>query len=201
HVLEGLRQPLEDRVVHVSRARAACSFPACFTLVAALNPCPCGHRGDEGARCACSPEAVRRYVGRISGPLLDRIDLHVPVRRVPLEALEAAEAGEDSATLRARVEAARTRQRERLEPHGISCNALMTPGLVRRCAAPDREALALLRRVYEERGLSARSYDRILKVARTLADLEGEERVRVPHVAEAVRFRHLDRDLDPSGGG
>ena len=193
HVLESLRQPLEDRIVHVSRARATCVFPARFTLVAAANPCPCGHRGSERAECACSPEQVRRYMGRISGPLLDRIDLHVPVRGVPIDALEAAAGGEDTETLRLRVVAARERQRDRLVDAGVSCNAFMPAGLVRSTARPEPKARDLLRRVFDERGLSARSYDRILKVARTIADLEDEDRVGVGHVAEAVRYRELDR--------
>jgi magnesium chelatase family protein len=195
-VLESLRQPLEDRIVHVSRARATCVFPACFTLVAAANPCPCGHRGSERAECACSPEQVRRYLGRISGPLLDRIDLHVPVRGVPIDALEAEAGGEDTEALRRRVVAARVRQRVRLAGAGVTCNACMPAALVRGTAQPDRRARDLLRRVFEERGLSARSYDRILKVARTIADLEDAEQVGIAHVAEAVRYRELDRARD-----
>ena len=195
-VLESLRQPLEDRVVHISRARASVIFPARFTLVAAANPCPCGHRGSERLECTCAPDQVRRYMGRISGPLLDRIDLHVPVRGVHIDALEAEAGGEDTETLRSRVIDARARQRERLAGAGVTCNAFMPPSLVRSTAQPDTKARALLRRVFDERGLSARSYDRILKVARTIADLEGTDRVGVPHIAEAVRYRELDRILD-----
>ena len=195
-VLEALRQPLEDRIVHISRARASCIFPARFTLVAAANPCPCGHRGSERVECCCSPEQVRHYMGRISGPLLDRIDLHVPVRGVAFDALEAGEGGDDTATLRTRVEAARERQRSRLEGTGISCNALMPPALVRKAARPTEPAITLLRRIYDARGLSARAYDRILKVARTIADLEGADQVGIPHVAEAIRYRDLDRVSD-----
>jgi len=200
HVLESLRQPMEDRIVHISRARAAVTFPARFTLVAAANPCPCGHRGSERAECSCSPDQVRRYMGRISGPLLDRIDLHVPVRDVHIDALEAEAGGEDTATLRALVEAARARQLIRLADAGVPCNAFMPPAMVRAAAKPDERARALLRRVFDERGLSARSYDRILKVARTIADLEGDDTVGVPHVAEAVRYRELDRVVEPGGG-
>ena len=199
--LESLRQPLEDRIVHISRARAVCVFPARFTLVAAANPCPCGHRGSERNRCTCSPEQVRRYMGRISGPLLDRIDLHVPLHGVAFDALEAKAGGEDTATLRARVEAARALQRDRLEGTDVTCNAFMPPAMVRKTARPTAAALELLRRVFDERGLSARSYDRILKVARTIADLEGAETLGIPHVAEAVRYRELDRILDSGGDG
>ncbi len=199
NVLESLRQPLEDRKVHISRARAACIFPARFTLVAAANPCPCGHRGSERAECTCSPDQVRRYMGRISGPLLDRIDLHVPVRGVAIDALEAEAGGEDTETLRGQVVAARARQRDRLADVGVPCNAFMPAALVRATARPEAKARTLLRRVFDERGLSARAYDRILKVARTIADLEDVERVGVTHVAEAVRYRELDRS--PSGAG
>ena len=136
-------------------------------------------------------------MGRISGPLLDRIDLHVPVRGVHIDALEAEAGGEDTETLRGRVVEARGRQRERLAEAGITCNAFMPPSLVRSTARPDKEGRAILRRVFDERGLSARSYDRILKVARTIADLEGADRVGVPHIAEAVRYRELDRVIDP----
>ena len=137
-------------------------------------------------------------MGRISGPLLDRIDLHVPLRDVPIDALEAEAGGEDSETLRAQVVAARARQRARLSDAKVPCNALMGPAVVRATAWPEPRARALLRRVFDERGLSARSYDRILKVARTIADLEGADRVDVPHVAEALGYRELDRVLDPA---
>ena len=188
HVLEVLREPLESGHVSIARAARQTEFPAAFQLVAAMNPCPCGYAGDPSGRCACTPEAVRRYRARISGPLLDRIDLHVEVPRVPLAELgETAPAGEASATVRARVVAARARQIARA---GKPNAALGTRELRRDCAltATDR---SLLERALDRLGLSARAYHRILRVARTIADLAGSEAIETPHLTEAIQLRRI----------
>jgi magnesium chelatase family protein len=191
HVLEVLRQPLEEGWVTVARARGSVRFPARFLLVAAMNPCPCGHHGDD--RCTCDPGAVARYRGRISGPLLDRIDLHVPVHPVPVEALRDGGAGEGSEGVRARVVAARYRQTARFAGGGVLCNAEMGHAELRRHVRVDRRVARLLQQALDRLGLSARAYHRILKVARTIADLEGAEAVREIHAAEAIQYRGMDR--------
>ncbi|MBS0581503.1 MAG: YifB family Mg chelatase-like AAA ATPase, partial [Proteobacteria bacterium] len=188
HVLEVLREPLESGRVAISRAARQAEFPAAFQLVAAMNPCPCGYAGDPSGRCACTPEAIRRYRARISGPLLDRIDLQVEVPRVPLAELgDAAPPGESSATVRARVVAARERQMTRA---GKANAALNARELRRDCAlsAGDR---ALLERALDRLGLSARAYHRILRVARTIADLAGSEAIATVHLTEAIQYRRL----------
>jgi magnesium chelatase family protein len=167
-------------------------YPARFLLVAAMNPCPCGHLGDE--RCTCDPGAIARYRSRVSGPLLDRIDLHVEVPPVAFGDLAAVQAGESTARVRDRVVAARTLQRERLRGAvGVACNAHMGPPELARHARPDPDVLRLLQRAIDRLGLSARAYHRLLKVARTIADLDGAERVRAAHAAEAIQYRSLDR--------
>jgi len=193
-VLEVLRQPLEDRVVTVARAQVTVTFPAAFMLVGAMNPCPCGHRGEEGAACLCTPPQVARYLGRLSGPLLDRIDLHVDVPRLPPAELTAAGAvgGEASAAVRARVCAAREGQARRFADR-VTCNALMTRTQLQHCCRLGDEARRFLRTAMERLGLSARGYDRILRVARTIADLDGAEAITTAHLAEAVQYRTLDR--------
>ncbi len=197
NVLEVLRQPLEEGTVTISRASGSTTFPAGFMLVAAMNPCPCGFYGDMRRECRCSPLAIQRYRNRISGPLLDRIDLHVEVPAVPYREMAGAGDGEDSAALRGRVERARRIQEKRFEerPASRRCNARMEPRELRRVAVPDEEGQDLLRMAMTELNFSARAYDRILKVARTIADLDGEERVRGPHVSEAIQYRSLDRQL------
>jgi magnesium chelatase family protein len=169
-------------------------FPARFLLVAAMNPCFCGFYGDGSDRCTCDPSRIARYRARVSGPLLDRIDLHVAVPAVPFGELSGGGVEEGSAVVRERVIAARTRQRERFaHDPGVSCNAHMGPGELRRHARPGPEVLALLQRAIDRLGLSARAYHRLLKVARTIADLEGSARVRTTHAAEAIQYRTLDR--------
>ncbi|MDQ7844814.1 MAG: YifB family Mg chelatase-like AAA ATPase, partial [Armatimonadota bacterium] len=191
-VLEVLRQPLEDRVVTVARAHLTVTFPAAFMLVGAMNPCPCGHRGEEGAECLCTPPQVARYLGRLSGPLLDRIDLHVEVPRLPPADLTAAAGGESSAAVLARVCAARDRQAGRFAG-GVTCNALMSRKHLRRhCRLGDAEQ-TFVRAASERLGLSARGYDRLLRVARTIADLDGSEAITRAHLAEAFQYRALDR--------
>ncbi|MDR5684151.1 MAG: YifB family Mg chelatase-like AAA ATPase [Armatimonadota bacterium] len=192
-VLEALRQPLEEGRVTLSRAAATLTFPASFMLVAAMNPCPCGHLGDRVRECPCTPSQVRRYQAKASGPLLDRIDLHVDMPRVPAETVVEGGAGEPSSAMRARVERARRIQQERYARSAFRCNAHVPPRILRRVAAADEPGRALLRAAMDRLGLSARSHDRILRVARTIADLEGSEEVRAVHVAEAIQYRSLDR--------
>lgn len=193
-VLEVLRQPLEDGHVTVSRASGACTFPAKFMLVAAMNPCPCGYWGDPRHRCSCSPTDVARYRARVSGPLLDRIDLQVEVPAVPFRDLSRSEGlGESSASVRARVQRAAQTQARRFAGSGHARNARMTSAQVREFCAIPPEATRLLEAAMERLGLSARAVDRILKVARTIADLDGSERVLTVHVSEAIQYRLLDR--------
>jgi magnesium chelatase family protein len=193
--LECLRGPLEDRAVTVSRASMSATFPAAFMLVAAMNPCPCGYRGDERRECSCDEFAVRRYMARISGPLLDRIDLHVEVRGVQFSRLDSREAGPTSAQLRERVVKARQIQAERLAGSGTACNAAMGSKLLAKHCALDEETRDRLKQAFEQKKLSARSYDRILRVARTVADLEGRERILREHLVMALRLRELDTYL------
>jgi magnesium chelatase family protein len=191
--LEGLRQPMEEGFVTVARTRARLRFPARFSLVAAMNPCPCGHLGDPRHECRCTTLGIERYRARISGPLLDRIDLHVEVPAVGLAELRSAP-GEPSAAVAARVAAARERQVERLGPSAAApVNAALGPEEVGRHATPDAAGRRLLDAAFERLGLSARAIHRILKVARTIADLAGSAEVRAPHVAEAIQYRSLDR--------
>jgi len=188
-VLEVLRQPLEEQRVTVARASQSCTFPARFTLVGAMNPCPCGHFGSEVHECRCTDADRARYAGRISGPLLDRIDLHVTVSAVPFDSLHDRRPGESSALVRGRVEAARQRQTERLAPEGLTCNGQLGPrGLRRWCRLPEGGE-ELLRRAVERFGLSARAHDRILRVARTIADLEGRPELEVADLVEALELR------------
>ncbi|HEX8845828.1 MAG TPA: YifB family Mg chelatase-like AAA ATPase [Pyrinomonadaceae bacterium] len=195
-VLEVLRQPLEDQRVTISRAAMSLTFPASFMLAAAMNPCPCGFWNDPTRECRCTPLQIQRYVGRISGPLLDRIDIHIDVPAVRFKELTGSGAGpepESSAQIRERVISARERQRERLRAEGIFSNAQMSPRLIRRYCRIDMESERMLESAMARLGLSARAYDRILKVSRTIADLEGEDEIRTSHVAEAVGYRSLDR--------
>ncbi|MFQ5518650.1 MAG: YifB family Mg chelatase-like AAA ATPase, partial [Mariprofundus sp.] len=189
-VLETLRQPLEDGRVCISRAADSAEFPARFQLVAAMNPCPCGYLGHPTKACRCSPSQIRRYIGRISGPLLDRFDLRIHVPPVDREELARMQAGESSATIAKRVLAARDRQYTRLG-NGRT-NARMTTEEIERFARPDAEGEKLLDSAMRRFSLSARSYHRILKVARTIADLEQAEKVSASHIAEALQYRGED---------
>jgi magnesium chelatase family protein len=194
YTLEVLRQPLEDQQVTISRAAMSLTFPASFMLAAAMNPCPCGHWGDPVRECRCTPLQIQRYVGRVSGPLLDRIDIHIDVPAVRFRELKGeAPPSESSAEMRVRVIEARRRQRERLRGEGLFANAQMSPRLIRRHCRLDAEGERVLESALKRLGLSARAYDRILKVSRTIADLEGVEELRTKHVAEAVGYRSLDR--------
>jgi magnesium chelatase family protein len=194
--LEVLRQPLEDRSITLSRASGSVTFPASIMLVAAQNPCPCGWHGDTMRRCQCSTAAVQRYQARISGPLLDRIDLHVAVPRVEHERLVLRRPAEASQTVRARVCEARERQRARWGDATITCNADMGPAELRDSGVPDDAAQRLLDAALRQLGLSARGYYRVLKLARTIADLAGVSQIGVMHVGEALQYRPTARQRD-----
>ncbi|MGA9532348.1 MAG: YifB family Mg chelatase-like AAA ATPase [Anaerolineales bacterium] len=187
--LEVLRQLMEDKVVTISRARGAFSFPANFMLVAAMNPCPCGYFGDSRRECTCSPATVTRYQKRISGPLLDRIDNHIEVPRVAFDKLSGERSGETSTAIRERVEAARQRQRTRFAGTDLASNADMGPAEVRRFCPVDDQGRALIKQAMQQLGLSARAYHRVLKLARTIADLAGGESLTPAHLAEASQYR------------
>ena len=192
HVLEVLRQPLEEGRVAVARAARTAVFPARFMLVGAMNPCPCGFATDPSRECRCTPRELGRYRERLSGPLRDRLDLTVDVPAVPLDVLsDDGPRGESSADVRARVVDARTRQTERYADHGITTNAQLTPALMAAYCGTDRAALRVLQAAMQKMSLSARGYDRVRKVARTIADLAGEDRVAADHLAEALQFRMM----------
>ena len=195
NILEMLRQPLEDRTITVTRARCSVEYPASFMLVASMNPCPCGYYNHPTKACVCSPGQVQKYLNRISGPLLDRIDLHIEVTPVDFEKMSDQRQGESSATIRARVIRARQRQEARFaDVPGVHCNAQMTPRLLSLYARPDEKGLVLLKNAMNRLNLSARAYDRILKVARTIADLDDSEQLLPHHLAEAIGYRNLDRE-------
>ncbi|HEX3464256.1 MAG TPA: YifB family Mg chelatase-like AAA ATPase [Candidatus Elarobacter sp.] len=191
--LEVLRQPLEEGAVTIARVSGTLTFPSRFTLVASMNPCPCGYRGDRSADCRCDEAAVQKYLAKLSGPLLDRIDLHVTVSRVSFEELVQRTPAESSATIRARVEAARERQSLRLRGTGVATNAAISAADVRRLCPLDGETLALLESAVTRGTLSARAFDRVARVARTIADLAGADRIAREHVAEALLYRGAER--------
>lgn len=194
HTLEVLRQPLEDRQITISRAKYSVTYPASFMFVASMNPCPCGYYGDPTHHCVCTPGQIQRYLNKISGPLMDRIDIQCEISAIPFNELSKAQPGEPSARIRERVIAARTIQTERYKDvPGIHCNAQMTEKMIHEYAEPDNESLDLLREAMQRLSLSARAYSRILKVARTIADLAHAEKVSAMHIAEAIGYRQLDR--------
>lgn len=195
NVLEVLRQPLEDRKISISRVKCNIDYPASFMLVASMNPCPCGYYNHPTKACVCTPGQVQKYLNRISGPLLDRIDLQIEVIPVPFEKMSDARPGEASAVIRERVIRARQIQEQRYASiPGVYCNAQMTSRLLSLYARPDDRGLALLKNAMNRLNLSARAYDRILKVSRTIADLEGIEHIQPAHLAEAIGYRNLDRE-------
>jgi magnesium chelatase family protein len=193
HVLDVLRQPLEDGEVTIARASMSLTFPARFMLAAAMNPCQCGFHGDPLHECTCTPPLIQRYMARISGPLLDRIDMHIQVPAVKYKELAQDEKAEASADIRERILAARRIQCQRLEPFRIYCNAQMTPRTLRRFCKLDAESEKQMENAITKLGLSARAYDRILRVSRTMSDLEGQEKIQARHVSEAIQYRTLDR--------
>ncbi|MEM5788862.1 MAG: YifB family Mg chelatase-like AAA ATPase, partial [Syntrophobacteraceae bacterium] len=194
-VLDLLRQPLEDGQVTIARATIALTYPARFMLVAAMNPCPCGYAGDPVKPCTCSPTLVQKYRGRISGPILDRIDLHIEVPSVEYEKLRSEGSAEKSEAVRERVIKARNIQLGRLSPDGIYSNAQMKPRHIKIYCRPDAAGHALLDQAVRQLGLTARAYHRILKVARTIADLDGKENLERHHLLEAIQYRSLDRRI------
>lgn len=193
--LEVLRQPLEEGHVTISRALTSTTFPASFILVAAMNPCPCGYLGDSRRPCKCNPMVIERYIGRISGPLLDRIDLHIEVPVVPFQELSTGPDGTSSAVMREQVNRARAAQCERFKPDSHRLNSRMTSRQLRKFCTLDDECRGLLKTAMDELGLSARAHDRILRVARTIADIEASPTIRPPHISEAINYRTLDRKL------
>jgi magnesium chelatase family protein len=195
NVLEVMRQPLEDHTVTIARASMSLTFPARFMLAAAMNPCPCGYFNDKSRECRCTPPMIQRYVAKVSGPLLDRIDIHIEVPAVQYKELRGSPAVEGSTEIRNRVVAARELQKQRFQKakEKIFANAQMTTRQIRAYCELGSDAERLLERAMQQQGLSARAHDRILKVARTIADLEGVEGLSVSHLAEAIQYRTLDR--------
>ncbi|MBR4729063.1 MAG: YifB family Mg chelatase-like AAA ATPase [Prevotella sp.] len=200
--LEILRQPLEDRKITITRANYTVEYPCSFMLVASMNPCPCGYYGDPLHKCTCTPGQISRYLSKISGPLLDRIDIHCEIQAVPFAQLSKMQPGEPSTSHRERVIKARLIQEERFKDYkNVHCNAQMTERMLHKYAEPDDASLEMLRLAMEKLSLSARAYSRILKVARTIADLEGSNKVQSQHIAEAIGYRSLDRGDWAERGG
>lgn len=191
--MEVLRQPIEDNKITISRVNASVTYPCSAMIVCAMNPCPCGYLGHPKRKCVCPEGAAKRYLSKISGPMLDRIDIHIEVPPVDFDKLSSKVPGECSADIKKRVNAARKKQQERLEGTGITCNAKMTPAMVKLYCSPTPKAMVMLEQAFEKLDLSARAYDKVLKVARTIADLEGSETIEASHIAQAVQFRSLDR--------
>lgn len=193
--MEVLRQPMEDSKITISRVSASLSYPCSAMIVCAMNPCPCGYYGHPTRRCTCTQQSVQRYLSRLSGPLLDRLDIHIEVPPVEFASLSGTSQEECSADIRKRVNAARAIQTERLKGSGISCNAKMDAAQTKKFCRPTPEGMILLERVFEKLELSARAYDKILRIARTVADLDGSETVNSDHISQAVQYRSLDRTL------
>ena len=192
--LEVLRQPLEDRKITISRAKYTVEYPCSFMFVASMNPCPCGYHNDPTHKCVCTPGQIQRYLNKISGPLLDRIDIQVEITPVPFKDISRTAQGESSASIRERVIKARQIQEQRFrECRGVHCNAQMSERMIHQYAEPDSAGIELLRMAMERLNLSARAYNRILKVARTIADLDASPDVQAQHLAEAISYRNLDR--------
>ena len=193
NTLEVLRGPLEDREVTISRVNASLTYPCNFMFVASMNPCPCGFYGSKDKECTCTPEAIARYMGKISGPLLDRIDIQIEVTPVKYQKIASEERIETSETIKQRVDNARKIQLERYKEHGIFSNSELTPSLSNIYCKLDLKSKEIVQNAFERLGLSARGYERILKVARTIADLDEKENIEAKHIAEAIQYRSLDR--------
>ncbi|HBM81649.1 MAG TPA: magnesium chelatase [Clostridiaceae bacterium] len=191
--LEDLRQPMEDGVVSISRVNGAVTFPCSFMLVASMNPCPCGFFNDPVKECTCTPTAIKKYLSKISGPLLDRIDIHIEVSPVKYDELEKESKGESSSQIKERVNKARKLQLKRYERSNILCNAQLTAGMIKKYCHIDESGRKILKAAFEKLGLSARAYNKILKISRTIADLNGEENISAENIGEAVQYRSMDR--------
>ena len=193
NTLEVMRGPLEDRNITISRVNATLTYPANAMLIASMNPCPCGYYGSKDKECTCTNSSIERYMGRISGPLLDRIDIHIEVTPVKYQKLNSQENIECSENIKERVNKARKIQNERYMGSGIFSNAELTPKLTEKYCQLDEQSKIILQKAFEKLGLSARAYGRILKVARTIADLDGKENIEVKHMTEAIQYRSLDK--------
>lgn len=193
NALEALRVPLEDRKVTISRLNTTITYPCEFMLVASMNPCPCGYYGSEEKQCNCKPEQIKKYMNRISGPLLDRMDIHIEVNKVKYSQLEQESKNETSEEIRKRVNRARQIQLERYQKYHIFSNSELTPKLIEKFCQLDTEGKQILETAFHKLNLSARGYNKILKVARTIADLEDYEKIQQKHIAEAIQYRSLDR--------
>lgn len=193
NTLEVMRGPLEDKIISISRVNATLSYPCNFMLIASMNPCPCGFLGSKEKNCTCSPQAISRYIGKISGPLLDRIDIQIEATPVKYQKLDSEEQTENSETIKKRVDSARKIQQERYKDCKIYSNSQLTPKLIEKYCKLDAEGKAILKSAFERLGLSARAYGRILKVARTVADLSGSINIEKNHIAEAIQYRSLDK--------
>ena len=193
NTLEVMRGPLEDKIISISRVNATLSYPCNFMLIASMNPCPCGFLGSKEKNCTCSPQAISRYIGKISGPLLDRIDIQIEATPVKYQKLDSEEQTENSETIKKRVDSARKIQQERYKDSKIYSNSQLTPKLIEKYCKLDVEGKAILKSAFERLGLSARAYGRILKVARTVADLSGSINIEKNHIAEAIQYRSLDK--------
>ncbi len=191
--LEVLRGPLEDRYVTISRVNSTLTYPANFMLIASMNPCPCGYYGTDDEKCHCTEQSISKYIGRLSGPLLDRIDLHIEVKPVEYKNISSEESVETSKEIKKRINKAREIQLNRYKDLNIYSNSELTPKLIQKYCKVDSESKELLRKAFENLGLSGRAYARILKVARSIADLDGEENIKKIHIAEAIQYRSLDR--------
>ena len=184
---------MEDRIINISRVNAQLSYPCNFMFIASMNPCPCGFYGSKEKECSCTPKQIENYMGKISGPLLDRIDIQIEVSPVKYEKLENEETPESSEKIKKRVNRARKIQQERYKQNGIYSNAELTPKLLNKYCKLDKEGKGIMQNAFERLGLSARAYGRILKVARTIADLDESENIKVQHIAEAIQYRSLDK--------
>ena len=193
NILELLRVPLEDKIININRVNASLTYPCNFMMVASMNPCPCGYYGSKDKECICGEKAINRYMGKVSGPLLDRIDIHIEVEAVKYQKLDSSERGETSEEIKERVNKARKIQQERYSKYGIYSNAELTPGLIDSFCKLNNKCKEILEQSFERLGLSARAYGRILKVARTIADLDKKENIEVKHLAEAIQYRSLDK--------
>ncbi len=193
HTLELMRGPIEDRKVSISRVNASLTYPCNFMLIASMNPCPCGYYGAKDKNCTCSKSQIDKYIGKISGPLLDRIDIHIEVEAVDYKSLESEEKEETSEQIRKRVNKARKIAYERYKKYGIYSNSELTPELIKKYCKLEKAEKKILEEAFQKFGFSARAYSRILKVARTIADLDEKEKIELKHITEAIKYRDLDR--------